>query len=214
VRQQVGAGERAESIQEFLKARLEKSLASFDAAQRLVISYVVDMPVGKGKKLFHNVHGAGDKLLSGWGIAGISTFQTGLPLALTTSSNLTNSLGGGSRPNVISSNTGMSGSAVSRINEWFNTAAFAQPASFSFGDESRTDPHLKAEGIANFDFTVVKQTQITERFRLEFHTEFFNLFNRVQFADPGTSLGTPQFGVVTSTMNLARLVQLGLRMTF
>jgi hypothetical protein len=86
--------------------------------------------------------------------------------------------------------------------------------SFTFGDESRTDPHLKAEGIANFDFTVVKETQLTERFKLEFRAEFFNLFNRLQFADPGTSLGTPQFGVVTSTMNLPRLVQLGLRLSF
>jgi hypothetical protein len=141
-------------------------------------------------------------------------FDKSAPLALTTASNLTNSLGGGSRPNVISSNTGMSGSATSRINEWFNTAAFAQPPSFTFGDESRTDPHLKAEGVANFDFTVVKQTSLTERFGLQFRSEFFNLFNRVQFADPGTSLGNPQFGIVTSTMNLPRLVQLGLRLSF
>jgi hypothetical protein len=60
----------------------------------------------------------------------------------------------------------------------------------------------------------VKETQLTERFKLEFRAEFFNLFNRLQFADPGTSLGTPQFGVVTSTMNLPRLVQLGLRLSF
>jgi hypothetical protein len=50
--------------------------------------------------------------------------------------------------------------------------------------------------------------------KLEFHTEFFNLFNRVQFADPNTSLGNPNFGVVTSTQNQARLVQLGLRLSF
>lgn len=208
------AGKGVGGVQDPSNLRLEKSLASFDAPQRLVISYVVDLPVGKGRKLLGNVHGVGGKLVSGWGIAGISTFQTGLPLAFSTASNLTNSLGGGSRPNVVSSNTGMSGSAVSRINEWFNTAAFAQPPSFTFGNESRTDPHLKDEGIANFDFTVVKNTQINERVKLEFHTEFFNLFNRIQFADPNASLGNPSFGIVTSTQNQARLVQLGLRLSF
>jgi hypothetical protein len=160
------------------------------------------------------VHGAAGKLLSGWGIGGITTFQSGLPLALTTASNLTNSLGGGSRPNVISSNLAIGGPAQSRLGQWFNTAAFAQPAAFTFGNEPRTDPVLRAAGINNFDFTVVKNTRINERFRLEFRTEFFNLFNRVQFADPGTSLGSPQFGVVTSVMNLPRLVQLGLRLSF
>jgi hypothetical protein len=208
------AGHAVGGLQDPSNLRLEKSLASFDAAHRLVVSYVYDLPVGKGKHFLSGLHGAADKLLSGWGIGGITTFQSGLPLALTTASNLTNSLGGGSRPNVISSNVTVSGSAQSRLGQWFNTAAYAQPASFTFGSESRTDPVLRATGINNFDFTVVKRTQITERFRLEFRTEFFNLFNRVQFADPGTSLGSPQFGIVTSAMNLPRLVQLGLRLSF
>jgi hypothetical protein len=208
------AGHSVGGVQDPSNLRLEKSLASFDAANRLVVSYVYDLPVGKGKHFLGSLHGPADKLLSGWGIGGISTFQSGLPLALTTASNLTNSLGGGSRPNVISSNVAISGPAQSRLGQWFNTAAFAQPAAFTFGSESRTDPVLKAAGINNFDFTVVKQTQINERLKLEFRTEFFNLFNRVQFADPGTSLGSPQFGIVTSAMNLSRLVQLGLRLSF
>jgi hypothetical protein len=73
---------------------------------------------------------------------------------------------------------------------------------------------LRAAGIANWDFSVVKRTEITERLRLDFRTEFFNLFNRVQFADPNTSLGNPSFGIVTSALNLPRLVQFGLRLNF
>ena len=208
------AGHGVGGVEDPSNLRLEKSLASFDAANRLVLSYVYDLPVGRGKHFLASVHGPADKLLSGWGIAGVSTFQSGLPLALTTASNLTNSLGGGSRPNVISPNVSISGSAQSRLAEWFNTAAFAQPPSFTFGSEPRTDPVLRAAGINNFDFTVTKNTQVNERFRLEFRAEFFNLFNRVQFADPGTSLGSPQFGIVTSAMNLPRLVQMGLRLSF
>lgn len=208
------AGHGVGGVQDPSNLRLEKSLASFDAANRLVVSYVYDLPVGKGRHFLSGAHGVTDKLLGGWGVAGVSTFQSGLPLALNTASNLTSSLGGGSRPNVASPNVAIGGSAQSRLNQWFNTAAFAQPAAFTFGSESRTDPVLRAAGINNFDFTVVKQTSLNERFHLEFRTEFFNLFNRVQFADPGTSLGSPQFGIVTSAMNLPRLVQLGLRLSF
>lgn len=201
-------------VQDGNNLSLEKSLASFDVAQRLVISYVIDLPFGRGKRFLGNVRGFADKLISGWGLNGITTFQSGLPLALTTAANLTSSLGGGSRPNVISSNTAISGSAQSRLNEWFNVKAFAQPPAFAFGSESRTDPVLRSDGIANYDFAVVKHTAITERVDLQFHAEFFNMFNRVQFADPGTVLGNPTFGVVTSAANLPRLVKLGLRLAF
>lgn len=143
-----------------------------------------------------------------------TTLQSGFPLSLTTASNLTNSLGGGSRPNVVSPDVTVSGSAQDRINRWFNVQAFQQPAAFTFGSESRTDLVLRAAGIANWDSSVVKRTAITERVRLDFRTEFINLFNRVQFADPNTSLGNPIFGVVTSALNLPRLVQFGLRLNF
>ena len=208
------AGHGVGGVQDPSNLRLEKSLASFDAANRLVVSYVYDLPLGRGKHFFGSIRGPADKIVSGWGIGGITTFQSGLPLALTTASNLTSSLGGGSRPNVISAQVTVSGSAQSRLSQWFNTAAFAQPPAFTFGNEPRTDPVLRAAGINNFDFNVVKRTQINDRFGLEFRAEFFNLFNRVQFADPGTSLGSPQFGIVTSAMNLPRLVQLGLRLSF
>ncbi len=208
------AGHPVGGVQNPSNLRLEKSLASFHVPQRLVLSYVLDLPVGKGKKFLGGVSGIGDKVLSGWGLNGVSTFQIGYPLALTTSNNLTNSLGGGSRPNVISTDKSIDGTAQSRIGKWFNTAAFSQPASFTYGNESRTDPNLRGHGIANFDFTVSKQTPITESVKLEFRTEFFNLFNRVQFSDPGTSLGNPQFGIVSASMNQPRLIQLGLRLLF
>lgn len=208
------AGHSVGGVQDNTNLRLEKSLASFNAAQRLVVSYVYDLPFGKGKHFLGGIHGIEDKLLSGWALNGVTTLQSGLPLAFTTASNLTNSLGGGSRPNVISPNVGVSGSAQSRINGWFNVQAFQQPAAFTFGSESRTDPVLRAAGIANWDFSIVKRTTITERLKLDFRTEFINLFNRVQFADPNTSFGNPSFGLVTSVLNQPRLVQFGLRLGF
>ncbi len=195
--------------------RLERSLASFDVPHRLVVSYVLDLPFGKGRRLLGDVSGAADKLVSGWGINGVYTYQTGFPLRLTTAVNLTNSFGGGSRPNVVSGcNADLSGPAQDRLNKWFDTACFAQPPAFTFGTEGRVDPKLRSHGINNWDFALFKNTQITERVGIQFRTEFFNLFNRVQFNFPGQALGNPQFGVVSSQVNNPRLIQLALRLIF
>ncbi len=61
---------------------------------------------------------------------------------------------------------------------------------------------------------MVKRTAINERVNLDFRTEFINMFSRVQFAAPKTSLGNPSFGLVTSALNQPRLVQFGLRLNF
>src|SRR5262249_26521833 len=154
------------------------SLSSFDARQRLVVSYVVDLPVGKGQKFLTAAHGITDKLVSGWGVNGVSTFQLGFPLGLTASPNLTNSQGGGLRPNVIAGcQKTIDSPAQARLSSWFNTSCFTVPQPFTFGNESRTDPVLRSHGINNFNFALFKRTTITERLNLEFRAEAFNLFN-------------------------------------
>ncbi len=193
----------------------ERSLSSFDVPHRLVISYVLDLPFGRGQKFLGGVSGPADKLLSGWGVNGIYTAQSGFPLRFGTAVNLTNSFGGGSRPNVVAGcDPQLSGSAQSRLNRWFDTSCYAQPAAFTFGSASRVDPKLRAHGINNFDFALFKRTKLTERIGLEFRSEFFNLFNRVQFGFPGQALGNPQFGIVSSQLNNPRLVQFALRLIF
>jgi len=81
--------------------------------------------------------------------------------------------------------------SVSRLNEWFNTNCFVQPSAFTFGDVSRTLP-----------------------LAVQFRGEIFNLFNTPQFGYPGMTVGTPQFGVVSSQLNQPRLVQFGLKFMF
>ena len=97
---------------------------------------------------------------------------------------------------------------------WFNPAAFSLPGPWAFGNSSRTLPDVRSHGIANYDFTIFKNTQVTERVGIQFRTEIFNLFNRVQFGYPGTALGNPQFGVISGQANTPRLVQLALRLIF
>ena len=81
--------------------RNERSLVAFDVSQRLVVSYVLDLPFGQGKKFAGGAQGVAGKLLSGWGVNGISTFQTGYPIQPGTSQNLCNCFGGGSAPTTM-----------------------------------------------------------------------------------------------------------------
>ena len=87
----------------------------------------------------------------------------------------------------------------------------------AFGNESRTDPSLRGPGIANYDFAVFKRTAITERLKLEFRAEAFNIFNRVQFGQPNlqyTTAANSTFGVISSQLNQPRLMQMALRLAF
>src|SRR6185369_2643392 len=71
------------NIQDFYNPRASRSLTSFDVAHRLVVSYVVDLPFGRGQRWLGNVKGAAGKLVSGWRVNGITTYQSGFPLPLT-----------------------------------------------------------------------------------------------------------------------------------
>jgi len=208
------------SIQDFNNLKGERSLSSQDVPQRLVISYVLDLPFGHGKKYFSDSTGVMDKLVGGWGIDGVTIFQSGFPLVFSNGvANFTTLFGAGSRPNVVSGcNKSAPSGGSAKLNEWFDTACFVSPADFTFGNESRTDPNLRASGVNNWDFSLFKRTRFgpDEKLGLEFRTEFFNLFNRTQFAPPNTSVGSSTFGVVSSTAagTNPRLVQFGLKFVF
>jgi hypothetical protein len=193
------------------------SLAPQEVPQRLVISYVQNLPLGQGQRFGSSVRGPVGKLISGWGVDGITTFQRGFPLQLSNAVNLTDSYGGSSLPNVVQGcKSVMPGSPESRLGEWFNTSCFTQPPSFTFGDESRVDPILRMNGISGFDFALFKNTNFGpgERLGVQFRAEFFNLFNTPQFGPPGEVLGTSEFGVVSSQVNNPRLIQFGLKFMF
>jgi hypothetical protein len=95
-----------------------------------------------------------------------------------------------------------------------NGACFTAPGLFSLGDESRFDSTLRAQGINNWDFSVSKITRLTEQTSPDFRAEFFNIFNRVQFAPPNTAFGGPLFGLITSQANNPRQIQFSLRASF
>jgi hypothetical protein len=195
----------------------EKSLSANDAAQRLTVSYVYDLPFGRNRTFLANAPGVVNMIVGGWGVGGLTTLMTGFPLGFGTNQNLTNSFGGGSRPNYVPGcDRQTTGSAVSRLGLWFNTSCFVQPPAFTFGDEPRLDPVIRAPGVANWDASAYKSFPINHdgNINVQFRAEAFNLFNRVQFGYPGLTQGTSNFGVITSQLNLPRVLQFSLRVNF
>jgi hypothetical protein len=207
------------NVQDWNNLRGEYSLSSQDVPQRMVISYVLDLPFGHGKRFMADASGVVDKLVAGWGVDGVTTLQRGFPLKISDGEgNTLFGLGlgtGNLRPDVVS---GCNKQGPRTVGEWFNTQCFSQPGPYNFGDESRVDSTLRQAGIINFDFAAFKKTYFGPdgRFNIEFRTEFFNLFNRVQFAAPNTTFNpaNPNFGVVSATNGNPRLVQFALRFGF
>ncbi|HKM49119.1 MAG TPA: TonB-dependent receptor [Terriglobales bacterium] len=216
------------SVQDWNNLKGERSLSSQDISQRLVISYVLDLPFGKGKAYANSFNGIANGAVSGWGVDGITTFQRGFPLKISYSA--TTPLEGAGlgvanvRPDVVPGCDVKAGGG--HITNWFNTNCFSKPPDWGFGDEARVDPVLRGPGINNFDFAVFKRTKVTERLGIEFRTEFFNLFNHPYFSVPATGFnGVPTgpnsagFGTISTTISAGvaspeRLVQFALKFVF
>src|SRR5262249_35033916 len=203
------------SFQNNNNRRLDRSLNGFDNPQRLVVSYTAALPLGNGKRWLRN-SGKLKPIVSGWEVNGIYTAESGTPLFLTTASNLTNSMGGGSRPNNNGQNAKKPGDPRDRLTQWFNTGVFSQPPAFTFGNTARTLPDVRDHGTNNLDLGVIKNNRFLKdgRMNLQFRSEFFNVFNRMRFGDPGLTFGNPQFGVVTSQVNAPRLIQFALKLLY
>jgi hypothetical protein len=209
----------------------EWALSSFDVRHRLVLSYVVDLPFGEGRRFLSGATGIVQGLVGGWSLNGVTTFQSGFPLGFTATPNLVG-FGYGLRPNIDSNcDKKVEGSALDRLDGWFNTACFSVPSAgfvagnpstdpvlrWAFGNSPRTDPDLRGHGVHNWNLAVSKATHVRGRVNLTIRAEAFNLFNRVQFGLPNrqvTTAATSTLGRVTSQANQPRLMQLAFRLTF
>jgi hypothetical protein len=204
----------------------EWALSSFDVRHRVVVNFVVDLPFGEGRRFGAGATGIANKLISGWSLNGVTTIQSGFPLSFTATPNLIGS-GYGLRPNVDPNcDKSVDGSALDRLDRWFNTACFSVPnaavstnpeARWQLGDAPRVDPDLRGHHMHNWNFAVTKTTPIHGRVNLTLRAEAFNLFNRAQFAMPNTQVTTAaqsNLGRITTQSNQPRLIQLAFRLTF
>jgi hypothetical protein len=120
------------------------------------------------------------------------------------------------RPNVTGLSTQVSGGRHFKNGvPYFNPAAFSQTPSFQFGNAPRYLADVRSPGTLNFDMLASKRIALLEPFALDFKAEFFNAFNRVQFAGPNTSIASSSFGqIFLNQVNTPRQIQASLRFNF
>ncbi|HMF74242.1 MAG TPA: carboxypeptidase regulatory-like domain-containing protein [Bryobacteraceae bacterium] len=209
----------AGAIQDSTNRRADRAVASYDTPNYLAINGNWELPFGHGKA-FLNRGGWTNSLFGGWQLNGIFNFHTGAPLGLTTQTNTLYNYGAygynsnTERPNYVGGPIYTSGSVSSRVNDYFNTNAFALPAPFTYGDTGRLLPYLRAPGAVQLDMSLFKEIPIHERMHMQFRAEIFNLLNHPQFDAPNTVIGSPQAGVISSQVNSPRDIQLALKLLF
>lgn len=182
----------------------ERGRSDFDIRQRFTLSYAYDLPIAKGHRW-----------LGGWQSFGVLTFQTGQPftVALLPDDDNANTgqaalgFGANDRPNVAGTAKLSNPSAT----EWFNTAAFVLPPYGHFGNAGRNI--LDGPGLQTVDFSIVKNTKLSERVTFQFRTEFFNLVNHTNFNLPDNFLGSSTFGQIVSARD-PRRIQFGVKLFF
>jgi len=185
--------------------RSQRGLSSFDRQHRFVYSFVYDLP-----RFYEGHSGAASRVLNGWQLSGIVTLQSGLPFTVS------QAIGAGifNRADFAPGFMGsaeMDGSVHSKLNRFFNTSAFAAPA--GFGNSGRNI--LRGPDQRNVDFSIVKFIPIAESVGAEFRTEFFNIFNTVNFANPNANIAVPAtLGRITATSAGPRVIQFAFKLNF
>ena len=186
----------------------EKASSGFDVTHRFVTSAIYEVPLGRSGRLLGN-SATGRALFGGWQLGGIFVAQGGHPLTLTASPKPSNTTTP-ERPDRICDGNLSSGRRS--IEQWFQVSCFALPAPYTFGNTSRGV--IRSPGLVNLDAMLSRTFALTERYRLEFRAEAFNLTNSAHFSAPATTVGTPQAGQITSDASPNRQIQLAARFVF
>jgi hypothetical protein len=169
------------TVQDSFNVRGDRGLSDFDARHRFVINTLYELPF------------KGGRLVEGWQVSTIVQLQSGNPVNLLFN-NTTFTGTATLRPDVVGPIT-----ILEDPNQWFNTSSFVAPTSptVHFGNLGRNV--VIGPGFNNVDFSVLKNTNITESVRVQFRTEIFDLFNHTNFGQPGGVVGTTNFGRITNT---------------
>lgn len=201
---------------------LDKGNGDYDVRHRFVLSYVYNLPFGKGKKYMAGVSGAANQVVGGWQVSGITTFSTGqwesagLPADWQDFGAFSASF-----PNKV----GPAYPANQTYSNWFNINSFTYPGC-PVGDFSPTATNcpnaihlqgnagrhsLEVPGINNWDISVFKFFPIKERFQAQLRAEFYNAWNHAQFGSPNSGLSPGQFGVINYDLEAPRVIQVAFK---
>ena len=148
-----------------------------------------------------------------WKFSTVYQVQTGFPFTISVFGDTANA-GTALGENPIRANvTGkpIFPSGTRTASAWFNTAAFATPAAFTFGNAGRNSVY--GPGLQTWDFAVTRDFPLSERMRFQFRGEFFNALNHTNLGTPDRFVNTPQFGTITDTTTPGREIQLSARLS-
>ena len=191
--------------------RLDRGNDAYIRPLYFVGNYVYELPFGKGRRFLGSASRALDLLVGGWQTSGIFTMGNGTPYSVGFESSL---LGwpGVNTSNNYADKVGNPHVSNPSLNEWFNPAAYAVPAPYTFGDAapfSLFGPHY-----LNWDTGIFKQFPLSERFRLTFRADLFNALNHPNFGNPINDISNPSVATITGTSGNPRDVQFSLRLAF
>ena len=191
--------------------------ASFDVRHRFTLSYMYELPIGHGKRFLSGASGALQQVLGGWQIAGITTISSGNWYTPQDGNGGFANSDGLQYPNVVAD---PNSSPHCQPGTFFNTCAFTDPPLGSFGNAARNS--VLGPGVQIWDASIFKTFSVTERAKLEFRSEFFNLPNHTNFllsksgpqeSNNSTVLGASQFGFLTAA-RAPRQIQFALKLSF
>jgi Carboxypeptidase regulatory-like domain/TonB dependent receptor len=194
--------------------RAEWAPCYYDATHVLSAYAIYDLPFGRGKMIGQNVNRAVNQVIGGWAVSPIVSWRTGWPMTITGVQDESGTFSRGPRANCDSGlpsivNTSIQGVGI----QWFNnTGQFTTPATGTFGDCAPQLSGLRTPRFADVDMSLHKDFPITERFRLQFRTDFVNAFNHVQYNAPSPTLGSG-LGQITSAQP-PRNIQLALKLYY
>jgi hypothetical protein len=195
--------------------RASKGYSGYHLDHVLSVNYLYELPFGQG------VGGVAGYLTSGWQLSGILSLKTGQPFNLSAGvPTALNNLGFARTPNLDTTKKRQD-LVLGRPDEsdkYFDVTAFAFPAAREIGNVTKS--FMLGPGTVTWDFSLTKNTQVSESMRLQFRSEFFNLLNRANFSSPSGSLFSASgvrsgsAGVITTTTTTGRQIQLGLKLIF
>ncbi|HZA34601.1 MAG TPA: hypothetical protein VE505_06725, partial [Vicinamibacterales bacterium] len=172
----------------------------------LWINAVYELPFGRDRRFLNTLHPALEAILGGWQLSGINSFVSGAPLSISVPG-ATLGNGWGTRANV----TGDPNAADPSVAQWFNTSAFSAPAPLEYGNSALGI--IEGPGTHVLDLGLMKSFSIGGTRYIQFRAEAYNALNHVNLGNPGTSLGTANFGRILSAA-AARTMQFGLKLVF
>jgi hypothetical protein len=201
-------GVEGQSVQDPYHYNNDRSVSGFDLTHIFSANVLYEIPVGKGKHFSTGNKGA-DYILGGWQLNTITTARTGQPYNITVAGDLANTGNTGYLRGNLVGDPSISNPTPAA---WFNKAAFAAPAQYTFGNLGRYA--MRSSAFWNVDFSIFRQFPIKEKRAIEFRGESFNLPNTVIMGTPNGAVLDPNFGKVTGTANSPRSLQLGLKVIF